>query len=367
MKLSRTARLTGLALSSTLLLAACGTDEQRPVASAEDTVDSGITCAEGGLTAAGSSAQKNAVDEWVKAYQGACPGATINYQSAGSGAGIEQFIAGTTAFAGSDSALKDDEVAQAAARCKTGPAINLPMVIGPVAIAYNLDGVDELVLDAPALAKIFSGRITTWDDAALQALNPDASLPSSRIQPFVRSDESGTSDNVQKYLEAAAPAEWTFGDGKKFNGPGNQSAAKSDGVTQAVISTPGAVTYVEGSFAENAGLSVAKISTGASEPVELTGETAGEAVEAATVTGTGNDLSLKLDYATKDEGAYPIVLVTYEIVCEKGTPADQLELLTSFLSFTSSDEGQDLLEDVGYAPLPSSIRKKVEAAVAVLS
>ena len=364
---TRTARVSGLLLCGALALSACGTDEQVPFNDAAAGAASDIACAEGSITAAGSSAQKNAMDEWVKGYQEACPGATINYQPVGSGAGIQQFIAGSVAFAGSDSALKEEEVSGADARCGTGKALNLPMVTGPVAVAYNLPGVEDLVLDAPTIAKIFSGKVKTWDDAAITALNPDAKLPSAPIQAFHRSDESGTTDNFQDYLSAAAPQDWTFGDGKKFAAPGGQSAAKSDGVTQAVKSTPNAVTYVELSFAENAGLGIAKIDTGASAPVELTPESAGEAVEAATVVGTGSDLALKLDYATTDEGAYPLVLVTYEIVCAKGTPAEALPLVKSFLTYTASEDGQDVLEDAGYAPLPSSIRKKVEAAVAALA
>ncbi|MCW2777750.1 MAG: pstS [Frankiales bacterium] len=366
MTFSRNARISGLVLCGALALSACGTDEQKPF-NASPAGDSGIACAKGSITAAGSSAQKNAMDEWVRAYQDACPGATVNYQPVGSGAGVQQFTAGSVAFAGSDSALKPEETAGADARCATGKAIDLPMVTGPVAIAYNLQGVDGLVLDAATIAKVFSGKVKTWDDPAITALNPGAKLPSAAIQAFHRSDESGTTDNVQKYLAAAAPSAWTYGAGKKFAAPGGQSAAKSDGVTSAVKSTPNAITYVEQSFAENASLGVVKIATGASAPVELTTDSAATAVQSAQVVGTGSDLSLKLDYATKNEGAYPLVLVTYEIVCAKGTPADALPLVKSFLTYTASEDGQKVLEDAGYAPLPSSIRKKVAAAVETLA
>ncbi len=137
-------------------------------------------------------------------------------------------------------------------------------------------------------------------------------------------------------------------------------------MTQAVKTTPNAITYTEQSFAENASLGIVKIATGAAEPVELTSESAAKAVEAATVSGTGNDLALKLDYATKVDGAYPLILVTYEIACEKGTPAESLELVKSFLTYTASEAGQGVLEAAGYAPLPSSIRTKVAAAVEAL-
>jgi phosphate transport system substrate-binding protein len=291
----------------------------------------------------------------------------VNYQSVGSGAGIEQFIAGTVDFAGSDSALKPEEQPKADARCGTGKAINLPMVVGPVAVAYNLPGVEDLVLDAPTIAKIFSGTITTWDDAAIQALNPDATLPSTGVQAFHRSDSSGTTDNVTKYLVAAAGSDWTYDKGKEWRAPGGQGAKGSDGVAAGVKQTQGGIGYMELSFVENAGLQAARIDTGAGEPVELTTEAASTAVEAAEVTGTGNDLALSLDYATKAPGAYPIVLVTYEVVCEKGTAADKLDLLKGFLTWTASEAGQDAVAEVGYAPLPDSIVAKVRASVSALS
>ena len=186
------------------------------------------------------------------------------------------------------------------------------------------------------------------------------------MQAFHRSDESGTTDNFQKYLTAAAPSAWTYEPGKKFGAPGGQSAAKSDGVTAGVTSTPGAVTYVEKSYADNSDLDVAKISTGAAQPVELTPESAGTAVGAAKVVGTGKDLALKLDYATKAEGAYPLILVTYEIVCDSGNDPAKLALLKGFLRYTSSTAAQGGLADLGYAPLPETIRTKVATTAAAL-
>jgi phosphate transport system substrate-binding protein len=363
-KLNRTGALIGLALTSSLALTACGSDDN---ASSTVAATSSSSCASGSLTAAGSSAQKNAMDEWTKSFQSTCSGATVNYQPVGSGAGVQQFIAGTVDFAGSDSALKPEEHPRADARCKTGKAIDLPMVVGPIAVAYNLPGVEGLVLDAPTIAKIFSGKVTTWNDKSIAALNSGATLPATRIQAFHRSDESGTTDNFQKYLTAAAPSDWTYGKGKKFNAPGGQSAKGSDGVTQAVTSTAGAVTYAELSFAQNAKLGTADLATGASSPVELTTASAAKAVEAATVESSGgNDLTLGLDYATKAEGAYPLVLVTYEIVCEQGTPADKLALVKGFLGYTAGD-GQKALAGLGYAPLPETIRSKVATAVSALA
>ena len=320
-------------------------------------------CATGTLNAQGSSAQKNAVDEWRKAYQQQCTGTTINYEPSGSGAGIQAFIAGTADFAGSDSALKDDEQPKADARCAGGPAIHLPMVIGPVAVAYNVSGVDGLQLKPDTLAKIFAGNITKWDDAAIKADNPSATLPSTTIQTVHRSDESGTTDNFTKYLSTAAEADWTFGNAKAWKAPGGTGSKGSDGVASSVKSTDGSIGYMELSFAENAGLNMAKIANGAGEFTELTAEAAGKTIAGAEVTGKGDDLKMKIDYATKAPGAYPIVLVTYEIVCSKGIPADKLALVKGFLGYAASGEGQGALTDLGYAPLPAEVQTKVAAAV----
>jgi phosphate transport system substrate-binding protein len=316
------------------------------------------------LTAQGSTAQKNAMDEWVKAYGQACPGVQINYQGTGSGAGITAFTANTADFAGSDSALKaGDEQTKADARCKGGKAINLPMVIGPVAVAYNLNGVKDLQLKPATLAKIFAGTVKTWDDAAIKADNPSATLPSAPITAVHRSDSSGTTENFTKYLKASAATDWTTDAGKDWKAAGGQGGKGSDGVAAIVKQTAGAIGYLEYSFVQTNSLSAAKIYNGAGEYVVLDDKAAGKAVAGAQVTGTGDDLSLKIDYATKEPGAYPIVLVTYEIVCSKGNPADKLPLLKSFLGFLASKDGQAKLSQIGYAPLPDTLQSKVVASI----
>lgn len=327
-----------------------------------------VSCdgAKGTVDVAGSSAQANAVDEWQKAFSAACGGAGVNYNANGSGSGRTAFAQGTVAFAGSDSALKDADRPAAVKRCGGNPVLDLPMVVGPIAVAYHLTGVDKLVLDAPTISKLFSDKIKTWDDPAIKALNPDATLPSTPVQSVHRSDDSGTTENFLKYLTAAAPADWTYGTAQTWMAPGGTGAPKSAGVADAVKGGDGSIGYVEASFATNASLSVASIATGAGAPVELSADTASTAVAGATQSGTGNDLALKLDYATKAAGAYPIILVTYEIVCSKGLPAEQAALVKSFLTYTSSG-GQSVLAGLDYAPLPDTVRSKVAAAVATLS
>jgi phosphate transport system substrate-binding protein len=370
-KLQRHGIMAGLALTATLALAACGSDNNtNPPASGSTSGGSAggsISCASGTLTAQGSTAQANAMSQWTKAYQTACNGATISYQGTGSGAGQSAFIAGTADFAGSDSALPAADQPKADARCKSGPAIHLPMVVGPIAVAFNVSGVTSLQLKDATIAKIFAGKITTWDAADIKADNPGVTLPSTKILAVHRADSSGTTDNFTKFLAATAASDWTFGHDKSWKAPGGQAENKSDGVSSAVKSTDGAIGYVEWSFAQVNSLNIAKVGNGAGEFAELTGDAAGKTIASAKVTGTAPDLTLSIDYKTTTPGAYPIVLVTYEIVCSKGNSSTALPLLKSFLAYTASTDGQAAAAKAGYAPLPESVRTQVVSAIGNLA
>jgi phosphate transport system substrate-binding protein len=369
----RATALGALAITGALVLTACGSDDNAGSAGGtgeKTNAASNIKCdgAKGQLLAAGSTAQKNAMDLWVKNFQAACAGVEINYQAIGSGGGITKFNQGQVAFAGSDSALKEDEVTASKTICKTGQGINLPMVGGPVAIGYKLSGVDNLILDAPTLAKIFDTKITKWDDAAIKALNPGVTLPSTNIQAFHRSDESGTTQNLGKYLSEAAPADWKHDPkSKTWKAAGGQAANGSSGVATAVKGAEGSIGYFELSYATSQNISTVKVATGAAAPVEATTENASKAIGAAKIKGTGNDVALSLDYKTKVDGAYPIILVTYEIACDKGNKPETLPTLKAFLNYAVSEEGQKVLADADYAPLPAEIAAKVRAIVPTLS
>jgi phosphate transport system substrate-binding protein len=367
----RIASVTGVALAGTLALAGCGSDNN-PTATSSAGGAAKADCASGTLNGEGSSAQKNAIEQAITDFQDACTGATLNYNPTGSGAGIKQFTAGQVDFAGSDSALKDKvakgstTIEQAAAdKTCASPAWNLPMVTGPIAVAYNVKGVDKLILTPAVTAKIFNGVITKWNDPAIMAINPGVTLPAQAIKVFFRSDESGTTDNFTKYLNAAAPADWPAEPAKKWSGKG-EGKEKSAGVANAVKATDGGITYAEWSYAKDNKLGIAQVDNGAG-PVELTGAAVGKAVSAAKQAGTGNNLKLKLDYATKEAGAYPILLVTYEIVCSKGKDPAKAKLLKTFLkSFAAAGE-QAKLEGIGYAPLPAEVQAKVTSAIDALS
>lgn len=380
MKVQKAARLAGLSsalLVGALALAACGSDANGATGTTgstgatKGTSAAPIDCGKGPITinAEGSSAQKNAIEQAIASFGDACADVTVNYNPTGSGAGIQQFNAGQVQFAGSDSALNADkgEVAAAKARCVGNDAWNIPMVTGPISVAYNLDGVDGLVLNGEVAAKIFRGEIKKWDDPAIAALNSGAKLPSTDIHVFFRSDESGTTDNFTKYLKAASNGVWTDEHAKAWpKGGAGEGREKSAGVAEGVKTTPGGITYVEWSYAKDNKLGVAKIDNG-SGAVELTADSAAKAVATATRAGTGNDLSLKLDYATKEAGAYPIVLVTYEIVCSAGLDANQTTAVKAFLTHFASADVQKGLVDIGYAPLPDSISADVSKAIAAIA
>ncbi|MEU6808912.1 phosphate ABC transporter substrate-binding protein PstS [Streptomyces sp. NPDC046831] len=376
MKLQRKNRLRAMSLgavavSGALALTACGSDDTSSGSgtnASASTQAGSVKCddAKGQLQASGSTAQKNAIDAWVKQYTLACKSVQVNYNPTGSGAGITAFLQGQTAFAGSDSPLKPEEVAQSKKVCSGGQAIDLPMVGGPIAVGFNVPGVDSLTLDAPTLAKIFNGKITNWNDAAIKKLNPSAKLPDLKIQAFHRSDESGTTDNFTKYLISQAKADWPYEGGKAWQAKGGQSAQGSSGLAQQVKQTSGAISYFELSYAAD-GIKTVDLKTAAAEPAKATAENASKAIASAKVAGTGSDLALQLNYNPSEAGAYPLTLVTYEIVCDKGNKADTLPTTKSFLTYIASEDGQKMLADASYAPIPDEIIAKVRTTIAGLS
>jgi phosphate transport system substrate-binding protein len=303
---------------------------------------------------------------FINAYEKACSGQTLNYTSNGSGAGVSEFLGNQTDFGGSDSPLNASkgEPDKAKARCGSD-AWNLPVVFGPLAVTYNLAGVTGLVLDGPTTAKIFNGAITKWDDPAIKALNDSATLPSEDIHVVFRSDESGTTDNFQKYLDSASDGAWGKGAGKAFVGGVGEGAKGNEGTSAAIKTTDGSITYNEWSFAKAQNLTWAKIVTSAGpDPVDITTDTVGKTISGAKVKGAGNDLVLDTStfYKPTATGAYPIVLATYEIVCSKYADAPTGQAVKAFLQSTIGP-GQNGLADNGYIPVPAEFLSKLTTAV----
>ena len=359
--------LTAFVAGGVLVLSGCGssTTVNPAVPAAEAAKAAGdIECVDGRIQAAGSSAQANAITEWVNVYQTACPQSTIDYQPVGSGAGVEAFLSEQVSFAGTDSAVEDEDMDAATARCGGNPAINIPMVGGAIAVVYHLEGVDSLVLDPPTLAAIFSSEITRWDDPAIVALNPGIELPDAAIAQFHRSDSSGTTANFSDYLEATAPDAWDYDTGKEWTAPGGQGARGSDQVSASVAQTPNSIGYVELSYLIDAiNTKPVAIDQGGG-PVLPTAANASITLASSTASGEDGNIVLDIDYTTTVPDAYPISIVTYEIVCTTGLSDSQNPaLVAEFLAFAASDSGQELLGQIGYVPLSGDLLADVRASV----
>lgn len=368
MDLKRTGALIGLAALTTVGLAACSDDNSGTNSTAQTVA--GVECqGKPDLNASGSSAQNNAMTIFANSYSTSCAGQAIDYNSNGSGAGVKEFIGGQTDFGGSDSPLEADEYAPARERCESD-AWNLPVVFGPIAVAYNLDGVD-LTLSGPTIAKIFNGAITTWDDPAIAAENAGAELPALPVTVIFRADESGTTDNFQKYLEAASAGAWTQEAGKTFNGGVGEGAKGNEGVSGAVRQTPGTVTYTEWSYAKNLELALVGVITPAdSVGVELSAQTAGRTIDSAKLKNEGsNDLVIDTSsfYVPEAAAAYPILMPTYEIVCASYPDPQSAAAVKAFLSVAVAEEVQGQLEGEGYIPVPDDFRNKLTTAISAIS
>ncbi|RPA02608.1 phosphate ABC transporter substrate-binding protein PstS [Gordonia sp. OPL2] len=328
-------------------------------------------CSGGGdsqtVSGEGSTAQQKAMEHFSQVLTDNSD-IVLDYTGSGSGDGIKKFIAGDVDFAGSDSALKGDEITQAKERCNGNDAWHLPLVAGPVAIAYNVEGVDNLNLNPTVLAGIFDSKITTWNDPAIAALNPGVTLPAEDIVPVHRSDSSGTTDNFQRFLQASAPQAWPYEHSKEFQGKGGSGAAKSTGVGDTVKKTPGSITYVEWGFATENDLGVAAVDFGAG-PVKLTNETAGKALDTVKFKTPGSkDLVVDTDslYASKEAGSYPLLLTPYSIVCSAGY-ADEATSNTLKSAFTEIlNQGQDGLAEIGYVALPQGFKTTLQGSVDAL-
>jgi len=340
---------------------ACGTDDNsarlsagRPSASPVAGADDSAT-----LSGAGATFPATLVQEWIKQYRTLAPGVTINYQPIGSGAGIQQLTSKTVDFAGSDVPLKDSEVA---ATGGPGTVVQVPWTAGGVAVEYNLPGIAGLRLTPAAMAGIFAGTITRWNDPAIKAENPDAPLPGSGIQVVHRSDGSGTTQVFTDYLKAVAPQVWTFPSGKDWpSGTAGTGAKGSDGVTAAVKQSVGAIGYSEPSYPKQAQLGIATVRNESGRFVAPEAVAVSAALAAATVNPDG---SLKLNFAPMSPVAYPISSTSYLMFHRSGSDPAKETALKHFAAWALS-EGQELAEGLDYAPLPEPVQVTALGAVKI--
>jgi len=347
-----------------LALTGCASNESGAAKPSESATTSSLS---GTLNAAGASSQGAAQEAWIAQFQTANPAVTINYDPSGSGAGRKTFQSGGSNFAGSDSYLSDAELAGAFASCAPGTkAVDLPVYISPIAVIFNVDGVKDLNLDAPTLAKIFKGDITTWNDPAIVALNPDAKLPSTPITAVHRSDDSGTTKNFSDYLNQVAPDVWTEKPADTFPYKTGEGAQGTSGVVDAVTHGVGTIGYADASRAGSLG--VAKIKVG-DKFIKYTPEAAAAVVnDSPLVAGrAADDLAIKINRVTTDPTHYPLVLVSYAIVCTDYADKAKAELVKSYVGYMASADGQaEAAKSAGAAPLSADLQAKVAAVVATI-
>ncbi len=343
--LAATALLTGLA--------ACGGSSS----------DNSSSHSGGALNGAGATFPQPIYNEWAARFQKQT-GTVVNYQGVGSGGGVAQFTAGTVDFGASDAAMSDEEIAAA----KKGQPLHIPTVLGAVAIAYNVGGVEKgLKLDGATIAEVFLGRIKNWNDPAISKLNAGITLPATPVTLCERSDGSGTTKNFTAFLAASSPA-WKNGPGvgKTVKWPAGTGAKGNDGVASCIKQSDGAIGYVEQAYAAQNGLATAAVKNRAGSFVE-------PSLDATAAAGAGASPPADLRFSTIDApGAtsYPISAITFLLVyrdpCRAGMTAERAGLLKGWLDYALG-EGQKVAPDLQFAPLPAAVLAKAKAAVASMT
>lgn len=347
--------LVAILAALSMVAAACGSDNNNKSSSSGTTVP--VACDPGTISGAGSTFVQNIAQQWIKDFQAKCSGATVTYQGVGSGAGIQQFTAGTIDFGASDVLMTAAEEQGAVA--KGGQVTTIPWSGGGIAIEYNVSGVTDLKLSPATLAGIFAGKIKTWNDQAIKNDNSGANLPSTGIQVVHRSDGSGTTAAFTGYLTAVAPTVWTAGSAKDVPWPTGQGAKGSDGVTAAVKQTSGAIGYAEVSFAKGSQLAIASIKN---EAGNFEQPDAKNVTDALTEAQVPPDLKIKPNFKPTTADAYPISTFTFVLAYSKQKDPAKGKLLKDYLTYAVG-AGQSAATGLFYAPLPTDLQTKDKAAV----
>ena len=361
------AALSGIVMLASV--AACGDNTAATTdnSSSSDST-SKSTPISGNFSGAGASSQQAAVEAWIAGFQGTNPEAKIAYNPSGSGAGVQTFLTGATAWAGSDKALADDEVEQSKSVCTEGTAFDVPVYISPIAVVFNLKGVSDagkhINMDAATIAKIFDGKITKWNDPAIADQNKDLKLPDTAITVVHRSDKSGTTQNFVSYFKDVTPDNWTYDLSENWPNEVGQGAKGTSGVISTVKQADGTIGYADFSQVGDLGTVAVKVGDKYNEiSAEAGSKVIGDSKQDDTVKGD-NRIVIKINPATEAEGAYPIVLVSYDIVCPAYKDTKQAEFAKAWLTYVTSDEGQKAAQDAaGTAPLPSSLKSEITKSI----
>jgi phosphate transport system substrate-binding protein len=356
-RIQKAAAAGGVSLAAVALVAACsssgsgsGGSSSSPSAAASSSAPANVS---GTLNGSGSTFQTTYQQAAIQAIKQTDPNLTVNYGGGGSGKGRTDLASGVVNFAGSDSPIPAKE----ASNFKGKTILYFPVVIGPIAISYNLSGVKNLKLDGPTIAKIFQGQIKTWNDPAIKALNSGASLPSTAITIARRSDSSGTTQNFSEFLVKSAPGVWKLGSSSTISWPSNSRGGTGNGGVDSIVkSTPGAIGYVDFSDAKASNLSMASVKNSAGSFIAPSAASASAAAAKATV---ASDLTFSAIWAS-GASSYPITYQSWDLVNAAQSSSSTTAALKAYLGYLLGD-GQKLLPELNYAPLPASIDAQAKA------
>ncbi|MDN6303698.1 MAG: phosphate ABC transporter substrate-binding protein PstS [Brachybacterium sp.] len=369
---NKLASLAALGFAAGIALTACGGSAEEGTSGASDAGGaaaggSGYAELSGNLAGAGASSMGNAQTAWTETFKGLVQAEggdiTVTYDPTGSGTGREQFLSGQVKFAGTDAALDEEELAASAEVCSGEQAFDLPVYISPIAVVFNLEGVDSLNLSPEVIAGIFAEEITTWNDPAIAELNPDADLPDTAVVPVHRSDDSGTTENFTQYLSDNAPDAWTHGPIETWPIDGGQSGDGTSGLISAVESGNGTIGYADASQAGNLGTASVQVGE---EFVDYSAEAAAKAVDVSPREEgrAENDIVMELDRTTTEAGTYPIVLISYLALCGAYEDEATGNAVKSYASFMISEQGQQVAaENAGSAPISDELRTEAQTAI----
>lgn len=364
MNVKRFGSVAAVALAGALVLSSCAADTPTE----PETPGTETPTLSGTLVGVGASAQGAAIEAWTAGFQTIHgDGVTVNYTPDGSGAGRDAFRGGAAQFAGTDRAFNDAEIAEDAfGTCVPGTdIIELPTYISPIAIAFNLEGISSLNMDAETIASIFTGAITNWNDSAIASQNPGVNLPNLAIEPVYRADDSGTSENFTDYLATAAPSVWTYEADGEWPVQVGTAASQTSGVADALTNV-GTFGYLDASRADTFGTVAVKVGE---EYVPFSPEAAAAIVDASPFAEgrTQFDYAVEIDRDTTESGVYPVVLISYLVACVEYQDKSVVDLVKGFLTHVVSAEGQAAAAaNAGSAPISADFRAKAEAAIAAI-
>ena len=321
--------------------------------SSSSSSSSGSANLSGTLNGSGSTLQLVYEQAAISAFKSVQSGMTVNYGGGGSGKGRTDLAGGTVQFAGSDSPIPAKE----ASNFQGKTVLYYPILIAPITVSYNLSGVSNLKLDGTTIAGIFSGKIKTWNDPAIKATNSGVSLPSTPITVAVRSDSSGTTQNFSQFLMESGGSAWTLGSSSIIKWPSTAHAGNGNsGVAQIIKSTPGAIGYVDYATAKASSLTYASVKNKDGSYVAPSVQSATTAADNATVKP---DLTFSAIWAP-GASSYPITAQSWVLVYQKQSEANTAKGLQAYIGYLVG-AGQQLLPELGYAPLPSGIDQQAKA------